>query len=851
MRRKQLKQQSCDFFLLTLLIVQNDSIHYHHYINNTIIMPSSLMARLKATQVQASVASSSDSLSTSIKDDGSTCPTSALSKLSSTTSQPSLSFDNVKLPLASLSTKIAQRDDSARSCESKSPKTILLLDELLQFRTPISPPPPPPPFFMCSKDEALDRQQHFELSPFECDPLSLNRTGGSSFGGSIAASPGKSNGMNSRASTNAHTPAIKKVKPLENPRPISSLAAAASPSRSFSPASKSKDYATNIDDSNFSSPGSKPKTDASMNSYGSNNRNINKKGIEVNFHTPPNKTSAPIASTPSILRAARSNRPTFHPQYVIKKYRRSAAGGGTLSEISEKSPRSLKQLSATVDYLLLNVFAWQMPPSIPDSSSGNHADYRSSGGGGNSSGYSSDVSSAWGDDDLTELPSRGPKQTPFSLCDTISFVDDRLRAVQKDLVTLLGNMEESDVVSSPAFDCKDKQQLHEIKSTVRKMQARMVRYSILSSYLLSGVPASKYEMKIGARALRTALTCYLNLSLTLDEEFLANEDVINNANFYQEECETKDEMMAYMALLHSSAVVRSDEVALPPPTMGEMTSALTEESGSGWGAILSTFCKHVMPSRRNASLDSLVCNFPRWKWALDLACMAQEGNYQRYFSLLEKGPDILSTSGCYHSNTASARARFVILARCCASHSLNLVRLAALRRFNHAFGKRECVSGSDLARLLRFREDGNNNEESAEKAITFCRDAGLPTVVKDDCDGFLKSYVVFKSAPISISEEGPISRMCNPGRLNDGFVFGTTFRSFNPAGVEALVDRLEQCDIQEDVDNWEDRNCENICVRSNKSRFDANKDRHCSHSGRLDEEGVMIPSAVVVSNLIY
>mmetsp|Transcript_18150 Transcript_18150/g.35282 ORF Transcript_18150/g.35282 Transcript_18150/m.35282 type:complete len:810 (+) Transcript_18150:2-2431(+) len=809
------------------------------------------MARLKATQAQASVASSSDSLSTSIKDDGSKCPTSALSKLSSSTSQPSLSYDNASPPLASLSTKNAQSDDSARSCESKSSKTILLLDELVQFRTPISPPPPPPPFFMCSKDEALDRQQHFELSPFECDPSSLNRTGGSSYGGSIAASPGKTSGMNSSASTNAHTPAIKKVKPLENPRPISSLAAAASPSRSFSPASEFKDYATIIGNSNFLSPGSKPKTDASMNSYADKNRNINKNGIEVNFNTPPNKPSAPIASTPSILRAARSNRPTFHPQYVIKKYRRSAAGGGTLSEISGKSLRNLKQLSATVDYLLLSVFAWQMPPSIPpDSSSGNHADYRSSGGGGNSSGYSSDVSSAWGDDDLAELPSRGPEQTPFSLCDTVSFVDDRLRAVQKDLVTLLGNMEESDVVSSLSFDCKDKQQLHEMKSIVRKMQARMVRYSILSSYLLSGVPTSKYEMKFGARALRTALTCYLNLSLTLDEEFLANEDHINDANFYQEECETKDEMMAYMALLHSSAVMRSDEIALPPPTMGEVTSALTEESGSGWGAILSTFCKHVMSLRRNTSFDSLVCNFPRWKWALDLACMAQEGNYQRYFLLLEKGPDILSTSGCNHSNTASDRARFVILARCCASHSLNLVRLAALRRFNHAFGKGEYVSGSDLAHLLRFREDGNNNEQSAEKAITFCRDAGLPTVVKDDCGGIVKSYVVLKSAPISISEEGPISRMCNPGRLNDGFVFGKIFRSFNPAGVEALVDRLEQCDIQ-DVDSWEDRNCENICVRSSKIRFDANKDRHCSHSGRLDEEGVMIPSAVVLWNLIY
>eukprot|EP00985_Skeletonema_marinoi_P023706 scaffold15930_cov73-Skeletonema_marinoi.AAC.1 len=52
--------------------------------------------------------------------------------------------------------------------------------------------------------------------------------------------------------------------------------------------------------------------------------------------------------------------------------------------------------------------------------------------------------------------------------------------------------------------------------------------------------------------------------------------------------------MAYMALLHSSAVLRSEETALSPSSAGEVTSSLMEESGSGWGALLSTFCKHVV-----------------------------------------------------------------------------------------------------------------------------------------------------------------------------------------------------------------------------------------------------------------
>ena len=111
--------------------------------------------------------------------------------------------------------------------------------------------------------------------------------------------------------------------------------------------------------------------------------------------------------------------------------------------------------------------------------------------------------------------------------------------VQKDLVTLVGNLKEprptnsnnNNIMSSSNNDddddatnsvvaAKQRQLKHQrTKQTVRKMQAKMVCYNILASYLLSDTPSSEYEAKFGARALRTLLTCYLKISMALCEEY--------------------------------------------------------------------------------------------------------------------------------------------------------------------------------------------------------------------------------------------------------------------------------------------------------------------------------------------
>jgi len=601
---------------------------------------------------------------------------------------------------------------TAAAQKEEVPTKMTLIQQLIHNRkSPINILPPP--FSMCSESEAIDRQQHLELSPFECNPSSI-------------------------------------------------------------------------------------KSGAAMLTLSSDHHN----------------------TMGSKKAAARRHRPTFNSQYVIKKYRRSAAGGGALSEASDKCPRTLDQLQTTVDYLLGSLFANQMPPGIVNE---------------NTSRDPNEIS-IWeedGDDTTKQTQQLQQQHTPFSLSETVSFIDDRLRAVQKDLVTLLGNIEESNLISSSASSGNSvsakRQQLKQqrTKQTVRDMQAKMVRYNILASYLLSDVPSSKYEVKFGARSLRTSLTCYLNLSTTIHEEYQSSSS--NNQqqqSAYNTECQTQDEIMAYMALLHSSAVLRNEESSLPLPTSNEITSSLMEDSGSGWGALLTTFSKHVLDNDSSSSTDGVVDKYPRWYWALELACAVQEGNYQRYFALLEKGP----TYTVENELAQASNARFLILARCCTSHSLNLIRLAQLRRYNHAFGKGEKVPATNLARLLRLNMY-DDEEADGQRAAEFCRGVGLPIIEKEVGDD-KASFVVMKSAPINVKEDETIRRICNPGRMNDKFVFGSKFEI--AGDVDSLTKQMEkQCGVEA---SWEDDE-------------DGIDESFASIHARKDEDGVEMPSSNVLSIL--
>ncbi|KAL3776691.1 hypothetical protein ACHAWO_003104 [Cyclotella atomus] len=621
-------------------------------------------------------------------------------------------------------------------CKARAaPKSII--QQLLQNSSDSNSFKAPPPFFMCSESEALDRQSCLELSPFEYQqPLdSLNST---------------QQRNNADATWDAN-----EIRLDFSPTPKkSSLSAALSiPPNSAYYSKVSKAYVPpNKRTDTANTPG------ALMQSS--------------NANTTPMSTAKKASRT----------RPNFHPQLVIKKYRRSAAGGG-VNEQSE-SARTLDQLNGTVDYLM-RLFAHQMPPDV--SNNGN----------------------AWNQNNST------CDQRQSTLCDTVNFIDDRLRAVQKDLVMLVGDLEDSSSGTNITLELEN----GEAKTILRKMQAKMVRYNILALYLLSEVPADKFQVKFGAVALRTCFTSYLNLSRSLHDEYNDQNDA------FVEELRTQDEIMSYVALFHMSAVLRSEETALPPPSSSSVSSSLLEESGCGWGALFSTFAKYVVSCEKKGS-RLVVDLYPRWRWTIELASSAQTGNYQRYFDLLEHGPTYSTNAYKTHHN-----ARFLILARCCCSSSLNLARLSQLRRYNHAFGKGEKVPAENLARLLRF---GDNNCSEEALAVKFCRDAGLPII--DDAD---KCHVTMKAAPIDVSGDESISRISNPGRTNDSFVFGAEFEN----EVSLLANRFDAVHVDESIDYWEERDTNAISLDETEESTDC---VNCI----VDLDGVLVPTSSILSSLI-
>lgn len=321
--------------------------------------------------------------------------------------------------------------------------------------------------------------------------------------------------------------------------------------------------------------------------------------------------------------------------------------------------------------------------------------------------------------------------------------------------------------------------------------------------------------------------------------------------------------MAYVALLHSNAVLRAEEDALPPPTPGDSSSSLIDDSGQGWGALLAGFRKRTVHSSHD---------YPRWKWVLDLACAADGGNHWKYFCLLEEGPAVGAGGDVAvgldagddkdNGDEGVDDARFIILARCIASRSLNLIRLGAVRRYNRAFGKAEAVMGVDLARMLCFSDgrrrcnkgdddggtviDSGGEGFTAEKAaVEFCLCVGLP--VQEGNDGVSK--IVFKSAPISISGTDAIGNVCDPGRTSDSFVFGSDFdngcgtNNQNAAhvGAESSVRKAEGT-VDNGVEDWEDREDD---VAANGSA-----ENYVIPGTRIDEDGVVIPPNKVIWNLI-
>lgn len=160
------------------------------------------------------------------------------------------------------------------------------------------------------------------------------------------------------------------------------------------------------------------------------------------------------------------NKRVLDPQLAVAKYRRSAAGS-----TQQRPPRSLPQLLTSWKHLL-NIFTTQS---------------------------------------VHHSPQQQPP--PKSLLNAVSFVNDRVRAIQVDLVL------------SQESCCT--------------LQLQLIHYQVVSSYLLCEVPRKLYEPKFARQALWTALSAYW-----IDE----------NRNY-----EMDDSILCYTALCQLATCLVQDE----------------------------------------------------------------------------------------------------------------------------------------------------------------------------------------------------------------------------------------------------------------------------------------------------
>jgi len=353
------------------------------------------------------------------------------------------------------------------------------------------------------------------------------------------------------------------------------------------------------------------------------------------------------------------------PFLCVKKYRRSAAGGG-VSKGSSRN-RSLSHLEATVDHLLNEVFANR---------------------------------------------SSHPLAKSRSLFRTVSFVDDRLRAVQVDLLAHRAEKETAAAICS--------------------LQGKIVKYHVLIGYLLSDAPISKFEHAFCSRALRTALSAFFESMSQLDALRDDTMDLI-------------DEIMSYSTLLHTSGVIISKEKSYNPLNAGGSRFILMNDSEGGFAVsrLLFSLVNRGGDSskRQNGGRRE---EFPKWKWSLKIAAGASLGNYVQVLNLLTENNHETK------ENSFAFCDKFMIYSRCCMFPALPAIRVDSLRQLNKSLGKGEPVSRLHLQQLLCT--------SSSESALSFCQMIGLPLKV---------DAILFKAAPISI-EDGADVKFC---LREDSFVF--------------------------------------------------------------------------------
>lgn len=375
--------------------------------------------------------------------------------------------------------------------------------------------------------------------------------------------------------------------------------------------------------------------------------------------------------------SAERYQPRLDPCKAVSKYRRSAAGSFT--DTPRPPPRSLTALRITVHYLIRNILM----------------------------------------DRSQQLQSKGS----FSFLQRVNFVEDRVRAVQVDLVRT--------------------------EATSKELQCFLARSQILILYLLADCPT--YERKFGATALQSALASYWHGTAASDDVELL---------------ETDGEILSLTVLVQLNYQLRSDFES------GGTTSATSSNDSVPllWFALTELYRKFV----RVAEPQHLNC--PLFQWTLHFVSECCLGHWQTALSMILKQNSTNDTTKNDNSpeKPDNKFQRFLTLARCCLAPSVHYIRWKVLQAFNVSLLKNEAVSGSEMARILCFQcahtltkstWDNNNDHmahpsamAAADMALEMGRGFGLPVVDRN---------IRFKVAPIQ-----PISTCRRCDIRDDRAVFG-------------------------------------------------------------------------------
>lgn len=369
---------------------------------------------------------------------------------------------------------------------------------------------------------------------------------------------------------------------------------------------------------------------------------------------------------------------------------------------AETSQRTLDELEAAVDYLLGYIFAHQRN-------------------------------------------SKNVKRNPLGV--TVNFMQDRIRAIQVDLTTLLGH--------DSIFDA-------DTRRKVRSIEAKLIRFNVLSQYLLSDLDHNKVQWKFMNTALRTAVSAYF-ATWNRAHESASDEEIAD-----------RDEIISYTALLHISTVLRRRETEIPPPLPNVPWCGIVCEDGEGMSGLLGLqrrYMEQELTDEEKADNAKYMEKYPKWSWALKVASAAENGDYFILLRLMASHNTLVDMKELDGLSAADKETklkiplddetRWKILARCCMAQILPVVRLGQTRLYNKSLGKEEKVSGENLAQLLYL--------PNARSAITFCAKIGLPTSSDDSPD----DHVVMNSALLSIKDDIAMKTLANPGRNEDLYVFGS------------------------------------------------------------------------------